>query len=284
MTLWPARAKLNLALHVVGQRADGYHLLDSLVCFVDIADQLMVAPASDLSLTVEGPFSTGVPVDDGNLVLKAARLFSLETGQGAVIRLVKNLPHGAGIGGGSADAAAALQALAQLWGQPLPKKDAILSLGADVPVCLETAPVYMRGIGDEITAAPALPPLWAVLVNPSLPLATPSVFAALAAKTNPPLSVWQDDFWNWIAAQRNDLEVPAIALCPEIGTVLEELRSTKAVRLARMSGSGSTCFSLYDSADAAKAAKAAVQAAHPTWWVEAGAVMGARDQAIRSTT
>lgn len=273
MILWPARAKLNLALHVVGQRTDGYHLLDSLVCFVDIADQLMVAPASDLSLTVEGPFSMGVPVDDGNLVLKAARLFSRETGQGAAIHLVKNLPHGAGIGGGSADAAAALQALAQLWGQPLPKKDAILSLGADVPVCLETAPVFMRGIGDEITTAPALPPLWAVLAHPNLPLATPAVFATLQQKDNPPLAPLRGDFWSWLEAQRNDLEAPAIALCPQVASVLNALRGTASARLVRMSGSGSTCFALYDSADASQAAKAALQAAHPAWWVEAGAIM-----------
>jgi 4-diphosphocytidyl-2-C-methyl-D-erythritol kinase len=273
MTLRPARAKLNLALHVVGQRADGYHLLDSLVCFVEVADNLEISPAEEVTLTVSGPFAEGVPTDQRNLVLKAAGLFPRIKGQGAAIHLVKNLPHGAGIGGGSADAAATLQGLADLWGCDLPPRDGILSLGADVPVCLETAPVYMRGIGDEITAAPTLPPLWAVLVNPNLPLATPSVFAALTTKTNPALSAWHDDFWTWIAAQRNDLQDPAIALCPEIGTVLAELRRTKDMRLARMSGSGSTCFALYDSAVAAEKAAADLAANKPHWWVKTGAVL-----------
>jgi 4-diphosphocytidyl-2-C-methyl-D-erythritol kinase len=260
-----AQAKINLTLHVTGQRDDGYHLLDSLVCFADIGDVLRVEAADGLSLSVDGPLSAGVPTDDSNLVLKAARLF--EHSAGADISLTKNLPNAAGIGGGSADAAAALLALAELWDVPLP--DDVVRLGADVPVCLAPMALRMRGIGDELSLVAPLPPLWAVLVNPGVALETPPVFKALACKENAVMDRVPEcgdavGFASWCREQRNDLETPAIGLAPIIDDVLSALESSL---LARMSGSGATCFGLCESAVHADALASQIRADHPDWWV-----------------
>lgn len=260
-----ARAKINLTLHVTAQRADGYHLLDSLVAFADVGDDIAISPAQDVSLIVDGPLRTGVPTDDRNLVLKAAALF--ESTQGAQIRLTKNLPNAAGIGGGSADAAAALLSLAELWDAPLP--DNLIQLGADVPVCMSPMSVRMRGVGEDISPVPPLPPLWAVLVNPRVAVETPPVFKALATKDNPPMMHIPEcasaaEFIDWCKDQRNDLQAPAIALEPIIRDVLDALSST---RLARMSGSGATCFGLCESAKQADKIAKSISKAHPEWWV-----------------
>lgn len=268
-----APAKVNLALHVLGQRDDGYHLLDSIVVFADIADRLTFAPATGLDLIVTGPFAEGVPQDGRNLVCKAAALFGADLG--ARITLDKHLPHAAGIGGGSSDAAAALGGLAALWGRALPDAGAILSLGADVPVCLSHRPQRLQGVGDIVTPLPALPKLWIVLVNPRAAVPTASVFAGLARKDNPPLEPWHAgaDFLDWLARQRNDLAAPARAIAPQIEQALAALTQSGA-RIARMSGSGATCFGLFTEEEAAQQARADIAKAHPAWWVQAGAVLG----------
>ncbi|ARE39583.1 4-diphosphocytidyl-2-C-methyl-D-erythritol kinase [Rhodovulum sp. P5] len=269
-----APAKINLTLHVTGQRADGYHLLDSLVIFADTGDRLTLAPSDDLRLSVTGPRAEGVPTDGRNLVLKAAALFG--AGQGADITLEKHLPAAAGIGGGSSDAAAALRGLARLWSRPMPDDDAVLSLGADVPVCLAPRPVRMRGVGEVIEAGPKLPPMGLILVNPGVEVSTPAVFKALDRKDNPAMP--HPPGWataavmaHWLAEQRNDLEPPARALSPVIGEVLDMIAATPGCLLARMSGSGATCFGIYDTRGQAQAAAATLRTDRPDWWVEAAA-------------
>jgi 4-diphosphocytidyl-2-C-methyl-D-erythritol kinase len=264
-----APAKINLALHVTGQRADGHHLLQSLVVFAGVGDVLRFEPANTLGLTVTGPLAAGVPTGKGNLAFKAAALFGAAL---ANINLEKHLPHAAGIGGGSADAAATLRGLARLLDRDLPDRDAILGLGADVPVCLSAKPRIMAGIGEVLSDPPRLPPLHTVLINPRVSVPTGVVFAGLAQKDNPPLeaSIWQnfDSFIAWLKRQRNDLEPPALALAPQIGACLDALRR-EGVALARMSGSGATCFGLLETRADADRAAARIQAANPDWWVRA---------------
>ncbi|MBK1635448.1 4-(cytidine 5'-diphospho)-2-C-methyl-D-erythritol kinase [Rhodovulum adriaticum] len=268
-----APAKINLTLHVTGQRADGYHLLDSLVIFADAGDRLTLAPSDGLSLTVTGPRAAGVPTDGRNLVLKAADLFP--DGQGAAITLDKHLPAAAGIGGGSSDAAAALRGLSELWNRPLPDAQAVLSLGADVPVCLAPRAVRMRGVGEEILDGPRLPDrMGLLLVNPGLEVSTPAVFKALERKDNPPLPHppgWSSAgaMAHWLAEQRNDLEPPARRLAPEIRQVLDAIAATEGCLLSRMSGSGATCFGIYETRAQAEAAARIIAPAAPHWWVQA---------------
>ncbi|MGC9448810.1 4-(cytidine 5'-diphospho)-2-C-methyl-D-erythritol kinase [Cereibacter johrii] len=273
-----ARAKINLTLHVTGQRPDGYHLLDSLVVFADVGDRVRAEPAEALSLAITGPQAANLPVADDNLVLRAARTLG---GQGARLTLEKHLPVASGIGGGSADAAAALVALARLWQVPLPDPAAVLKLGADVPVCLEGRAVRMAGVGEILTplAAP-LPEGWLVLANPGVSVPTPPVFKALARRDNPPMP---DDLPGWpsvealaafLAAQRNDLEPPAIALAPEIARTRTALAAQPGCLLARMSGSGATCFGLFAAEEAARAAAGAIGAEQPGWWVAPARMVG----------
>lgn len=256
-----APAKVNLTLHVTGQRDDGYHLLDSLVVFADVGDQVTVS-LGDAALTVSGPMADGVPTDASNLVLKAAVLM----GQSASIALEKHLPAAAGIGGGSSDAAAVLRALRQLTGKDVP--DAGLALGADLPVCLEGRAAIMRGIG-EIVEPVSLPPLQAVLINPGVEVPTGAVFKGLARKDNAPMDPLPDGdgLIDWLHRQRNDLETPACTVQPVISEVLQALQGTDGCLLARMSGSGATCFGLY--ADKNSAIKAAAKLQRPGWWVKA---------------
>lgn len=258
-----APAKINLTLHVTGQRGDGYHLLDSLVAFADVGDHLQVEPAPEMRLSVTGPRAEGVPGDARNLCWRAAEWF----GRPAAITLEKHLPAAAGIGGGSSNAAAVLRALSALTGRPLPEQGTE-ALGADVPVCLAARAARMSGIGEQVQAV-ALPDLHAVLVNPGVGVATPAVFKALEKKDNPPMSALPEAAdWNaWLAAQRNDLQAPAIAVQPVIAEVLAALAATKGARLARMSGSGATCFALYDSRAEAQAAAEDLRRAQPRWWI-----------------
>ncbi|MBK5945252.1 4-(cytidine 5'-diphospho)-2-C-methyl-D-erythritol kinase [Rhodobacter veldkampii DSM 11550] len=273
-----APAKINLTLHVTGQREDGYHLLDSLVVFAEAGDRILVEPADDLRLTVTGPKAAGIPADGDNLVLRAARMLG-QAGQGAAITLEKHLPMASGIGGGSSDAAATLRALARLWAVTLPPAIETARLGADVPVCLDPRPRRMAGLGEILSDVPQLPPLWLVLVNPGVPLATPAVFRALTQKTNPampdPLPNWSSamDLADFLRSQRNDLEPPALAIQPVIGTVLAALAACDGCLLARMSGSGATCFGLFASAASAASAACALAAGQPGWWVSDSAVL-----------
>tara|TARA_R110002049_G_scaffold29972_3_gene102051 strand:+ start:1817 stop:2686 length:870 start_codon:yes stop_codon:yes gene_type:complete len=270
-TAW---AKVNLTLHVTGQRPDGYHLLDSLVVRLGIGDRLQVHADPVLKLEVDGPRAAGVPTDARNLVVRAAQLLDGGTGRGALVHLTKHLPAAAGIGGGSADAAATLLALARHWGLPLP--DDATVLGADVPVCLSQGPQRMQGVGEILSPLPALPACHMVLVNPGVSLPTPQVFAALADKVNPPMPDAIPTFADaarladWLATQRNDLQEPAVQLMPVIAQVLAGLEDAL---LARMSGSGATCFGLYPSVAAAQAAAARISAKHPDWWVAAAPVL-----------
>ncbi|MBU2956975.1 4-(cytidine 5'-diphospho)-2-C-methyl-D-erythritol kinase [Paracoccus sp. 1_MG-2023] len=257
-----ADAKLNLALHVTGRRDDGYHLLDSLVCFADAGDRIDLAPGP-LSLTIDGPFADGLASDD-NLCLRAARSVGAEV----AIRLTKNLPVASGIGGGSADAAAVLRGLHRM-GYPLPANPEIL--GADVPVCIASAPARMQGVGEILTPAPPLPPLHMVLANPGVALSTPQVFSRLETRDNPPLPpipLMPDmaALIAWCRATRNDLQAPAIKAAPVIADVLDAL-TAQGAGLARMSGSGATCFGLFDRADRASAAAATL--ARNGWWAVA---------------
>lgn len=264
-----APAKINLTLHVTGQRPDGYHLLDSLVAFADVGDTVRAEPADRLSLKIEGPFAHQLTPDEDNLVLRAARL--LDPDRGAALTLIKRLPVASGIGGGSADAAAALRALSALWDLPLPEEDRLIPLGADVPVCLRPRLTRMRGIGEVLDRLGPVPEFGLVLVNPGIEVLTPAVFKALAQKDNPPMDwsgqgpeTW-DGWIAWLACQRNDLEAPAIALAPVIGTVLDALRALPGCRLARMSGSGATCFALFDPGATIDAGP--ISQRHPDWWV-----------------
>ncbi|WP_299642784.1 4-(cytidine 5'-diphospho)-2-C-methyl-D-erythritol kinase [uncultured Ruegeria sp.] len=263
-----APAKINLTLHVTGRREDGYHLLDSLVVFADLGDQLTFRPGPELSLDVRGEFADGVPADRRNLVWKAAEGVGW-TGQ---IDLSKSLPHGAGIGGGSSDAAATLGALAG-QGCDIPP-ELPLTLGADVPVCLKGRAIRMQGIGDRL-AAVNLPHLPALLVNPNVQVPTGAVFNALASRDNPPMPevipdfASADDCAQWLGEQRNDLQVPAMGVAREIEQVLDELNMTNRALVARMSGSGSTCFALYPTMKDAHFAAYDIGAAHPDWWCRA---------------
>lgn len=273
-----APAKVNLTLRVLGRRADGYHEIESLVAFADVGDDLAFTPADALDLTVRGVNAASAgPVAD-NLVVKAARLLASHIGGLKVGRFVltKRLPVAAGLGGGSADAAAALRLLARANG--LAPDDprlmaAARETGADVPVCLDSRPRVMRGVGDILSAPLDLPRLHAVLVNPGVALATKDVFAALGAQSMPgPVSAFTHDGEGasaLIAAGANDLEPAAMSLRPIIAEVLTALRAAEGCRLARMSGSGATCFGLFDSEPTAAAAARSLEAAHSGWWVRA---------------
>lgn len=259
-----APAKINLTLHVTGQRADGYHLLDSYVVFADFGDRVRVSRAAVMSLRVTGPRAAGVPADARNLCWRAAEAF----GEPVAITLEKHLPAAAGIGGGSSDAAAVLRAMEALFGRPFDGDGA--ALGADVPVCLLGHAARMSGIGETVLPL-SQPPMPAVLVNPGVALSTPEVFRALACKDNPAMEDWPLDgrrerLLGWLRAQRNDLEAPALGLQPVIGEVLAALRMEGA-DLARMSGSGATCFGLFETREIARTAAGRLSGAHPGWWV-----------------
>jgi 4-diphosphocytidyl-2-C-methyl-D-erythritol kinase len=276
----PAQAKVNLFLHVIGRRADGYHLLDSLAVFTEVGDTLAVTAADALSLAVEGPFAAGLAAEADNLVLRAARALAADSGIAPHGRLVlhKNLPVASGIGGGSADAAAALRLLCRLW-RIAPDAAALTriaaGLGADVPVCLASRASRMGGIGERLDPAPSLPDCAIALINPGVALATADVFrarqgawsaAAVLPGAWPNAAAMAAD----LGVLRNDLEPAAIGLQPVIGDVLAALAGMGGCLLARMSGSGATCFGLF--ADAGAAARAAEELRRPGWWCWGGSL------------
>ncbi|MFC7702930.1 4-(cytidine 5'-diphospho)-2-C-methyl-D-erythritol kinase [Plastorhodobacter daqingensis] len=267
-----APAKINLCLHVIGQRPDGYHLLDSLVVFADIGDRLQAAPSETMTLDLAGPFGADIPAGEDNLVMRAARAMDAVPMR---ITLEKHLPPASGIGGGSSDAAATLRLLARLTGRALPKPEQVLALGADVPACLLAAPLRLQGIGERLEPLRLGPPVWAVLANPRAEVSTPAVFRALTRKDNRPMPPRIPAFADaralalWLADQRNDLEAPAIAVLPSIAAVLSALSATGQCLLARMSGSGATCFGIYPDEAAAREAEADLRAQRPGWWIAA---------------
>lgn len=293
-----AFAKINLTLHVTGQREDGYHLLDSLVVFTSISDRLSATRSGVFSLTLEGPFGQQIPGDFDNLVLRAARLFSQS--REVAFTLEKHLPPASGIGGGSADAAAAIRAMLKLLHVENDPdhteavfdkldRDAVLALGADVPVCLFSQPARMRGIGNEISMIDC-PRAWVALVNPRVEVPTPQVFKALKSKHNPEMPAVLPDWPNariladWLQGQRNDLQAPAIEIAPVIAEVLRVLDSQSGAMIARMSGSGATCFGLFADEASARRAVQNIARQHPDWWSAAGEVFpgDARAQAYIS--
>lgn len=264
-----APAKVNLSLHVTGRRPDGYHELDSLVVFADIGDRIQVELSDSPSLVVEGEMAAGVPTDATNLVMKAQKLM----GVSASVRLYKTLPNAAGLGGGSSDAAAVIRAVSELSGAPIPGD--VLSLGADVPACLAGTALRMRGLGERITPVSGLPTLNAVLVNPNVPVPTRDVFQRLETPSNAPmpddmpLGISAAEFALWMRDLRNDLEPPAILLQPVIAQVLGAFSVTPGCQLARMTGSGATCFGIYGDAETASSAAGRLREAFPGWWVAA---------------
>jgi 4-diphosphocytidyl-2-C-methyl-D-erythritol kinase len=277
-----APAKLNLYLHVTGKRADGYHLLDSLVAFADVADRVAIAPAAALSFTADGPFAGSFAGEDpaGNLVVRAARELAAATGNepNIALSLTKNLPVASGIGGGSADAAACLRGLARLWGID-PVGGTVMGiaakLGSDIPACVSGKVSYMGGVGTELAPAPDLPPAGLLLVNPGIGLSTPSVYRARRGDFTPAMRFAEAPkdaraLARLLAERCNDLAEPAIVLVPEIAAVLNEIGRTEGCLLARMSGSGATCFGLFDDAATAARAGDAIRAAKPGWWVAPG--------------
>lgn len=270
-----APAKLNLALHVVGRRDDGYHLIESLVVFCELGDRIEIAPAESDRLVLRGPFAGDVPDGPDNLVVKAREAAREVLGglPPVSITLEKNLPVASGIGGGSSDAAATLSALARWAGRDVSDLgDAGLALGADLPMCLAARPLIARGIGERLEVLEGFPSLDLVLVNPGGAVATPAVYAALEHRQNPPLrplaAAGREELLGWLAATRNDLEAPAIGLLPAIGEVLAELTASGAA-FARMSGSGATCFGIFPGPAAARQAKETIAARRPEWFVRA---------------
>lgn len=278
-----ARAKVNLDLRVLGRRADGYHELESLVAFAGVGDTLSLDPGAPLSLSIAGARAQALAAGDDNLVLRAARaLAAVRPGlRLGGFRLVKRLPIASGIGGGSADAAAALRLLARLNGvKPADPvlKEVAASVGADVPVCLDSRARLMAGIGEKLGPILRLPPLFAILVNPGLGVETVAVFRALGLKASEVVSQARaatlaapasaTELQGYLASTTNDLAAPAQQIAPVIGEVLERLAALPGCRLARMSGSGATCFALFDDCTASATAAKVLQSERPGWWVK----------------
>ena len=280
-----APAKINLYLHVTGKRADGYHLLDSLIAFAGVGDTIEASAADDLALACDGPFGAALGAEPDNLVLKAARLLAerADLPAHAQLRLTKRLPIASGIGGGSADAAATLHALCELWSLALPERSLTAiaeKLGADVPICLHGHAAYIGGIGEIIEPAPRLPNAGILLANPGQGLSTPSVFKSFkgpmtAARRFDAAPKDARELATMLTLRRNDLTDAAIALVPEIASMLQALEKLPGALLARMSGSGATCFALFDDTVAAESAAAKLTAEHPGWWVRAAALISA---------
>jgi 4-diphosphocytidyl-2-C-methyl-D-erythritol kinase len=280
-----ALAKVNLYLRVVGRRADGYHLLDMLIAFASVGDTVAASPADGLSLEVDGPFAPTLQDEPAeNLVLRAARILAEVLGRrpDVALRLTKRLPVASGIGGGSSDAAATLRLLGRLWSAPdALLMDLALRLTADGPVCLRAVPARVGGIGEILQPVPPLPPLAIVLVNPRQPLSTPAVFKARRGPFSPPAEPyprWDStaDLVSWLRPLGNDLAEPATGMVPAIAGILDALARTPDCLLARLSGSGATCFGLYATPAQAVAAAGLIRQRTPDWWIETGTVAPAR--------
>ena len=251
-----AYAKINLALHVRGRRDDGYHELETVFAFCEHGDVVMAEPADTLSLTIDGPFAAGLSTTD-NLIIRAAEAMRVT----AKLHLTKNLPVASGIGGGSADAAATLRVLTRLTGQSEPSLDVQRALGADVPACVLAQTMRGDGVGEALSPAEAVTGTPVLLVNPRIPLSTAAVFKTWDGFDRGLLSDWRDG--------RNDLEAPASALVPEIAGLITFLASRHDVTLARMSGSGATCYALFTSEEARGIAVTQVRAQFPDYWTMA---------------
>ena len=281
-----APAKLNLYLHVTAKRPDGYHELDSLVAFADVNDHLTFDASETLNISFSGEFSDGIEDVTATSVHKAATWLASHAGvlASGTVSVEKNLPVAAGLGGGSADCAAALKGFARLWGLDVHwgehAKDIAFALGADVPVCLAAEPVHMAGIGEEISAAPDLPSAWVLLVNAREPVSTAKVYGGLNGRFHADRRIPSDtsittasELAELLTARTNSLADPAIETAPVVAVVLEEIQANSDCLLARVSGSGGTCFGLYQDQSRAETAAQKIRNLHPDWWVAAGALL-----------
>lgn len=287
-----APAKINLYLRITGKREDGYHLLDSLVAFAGAGDVVTARAAGDLSLTIDGSFAGGLSADGDNLVLRAAHALRAASGStnGARLGLTKNLPVSSGIGGGSADAAAALLALRELWELDIDDAGLAalgLALGADVPVCLSERPSRVSGIGDMIEPAPTLPAVWLVLANPGIPVSTPDVFGRRQGPFGDPVRTpasWTDAeaLADTLAVSGNDLTDAAVEAAPVIAGMLDEMADLPGALLTRLSGSGATCFSIMRDEPSAQFGVMALAEFHRDWWIKAAPLLppGPADPAL----
>jgi 4-diphosphocytidyl-2-C-methyl-D-erythritol kinase len=272
-----APAKINLFLHVGEKRSDGFHDLQSLVVFADVGDRLTFTPARSFSLAITGPFAGGLEGEGDNLIQRAARAFASVTGlsTNAAVTLEKNLPVASGIGGGSADAAAALRGLARLHdAERGPLLAIAATLGSDIPACVLSQPLMMRGRGEQLELLKRFPKLHAVLVNPGVAVPTAKVFGALRDRGGPGNAPMDFDLSNagaliaYLKTTRNDLEAPAESIAPVIREVLGELGRMPGIGFVRMSGSGATCFGLFSDQSTAEMAAIALAHSHPDWWVQ----------------
>lgn len=283
----PAPAKINLALHVTGRRADGYHSLEMLVAFAEVGDELEASAAGKDSLTITGPFAPALGNGEGNLVLKALAAFRARwpglLPDGIAVKLYKNLPIAAGLGGGSADAAAMLRLLVQMAGRDIPNEalfELARGLGADVPMCLYSRPAEVRGIGDIVLVLKHFPDCHVVLVNPLQPVVTADIFRRLERRDNPGIPDLGDPLTRpaqlglWLSETRNDLEPPAIAMVPVIGELIARLGQASGCILSRMSGSGATVFGLFGSSAQAHQAAHDLREKWPGYWVAAAPLIG----------
>jgi 4-diphosphocytidyl-2-C-methyl-D-erythritol kinase len=271
-----ASAKINLFLHVGDKRADGFHPLQSLAVFTKLSDALALEAAPGLSLTVEGPFARGLDGESDNLVLRAAKVLQENTLAGARLVLTKNLPVASGIGGGSADAAAALRGLRKLWNlktDDAALQDIAVALGSDIPVCLDSAPAFMEGRGEILRSAESMPRVPMLLVNPGVAVPTREVFAGLTERSGVEMALPRcrfgdtADLLRFLDTTRNDLEIPARTLQPVIGEVLGSIAALPGALLARMSGSGATCFGIFADDDCCRRAAEILKSAMPGWWI-----------------
>lgn len=270
-----APAKINLYLHITGKKPNGYHLLDSLVVFSDIGDVITIEASSQFSLTCDGPFAQNLPKNpDDNLIYKTVKVMADHINQppNVAINLTKNLPIAAGIGGGSSDAATVLKGLAKIWG--ITDINVLhnigLSLGADIPACLFKQPCFMRGIGGEIIPADNIPSMSLILINPNVPLSTPDVFQNRSAPFSKMATFNSAHFIDALSKTTNDLQHSACQLAPEVQQVLDSLNKQKGCVFSRMSGSGATCFALFNTSKDATGAVLKLKSQHPNWWIECG--------------
>ena len=266
-----APAKINLALHLRGSRDDGFHLLESLVVFSEFGDRLSVSSCRSLCLSVSGRFGAHAPAGPDNLVARAVRLVS--NGQGVAVKLQKRIPVASGLGGGSSDAATVLRLLS-VQRETNPTSEMLASLGTDVPVCFARKTSIVEGTGEIVSPSLPAPSLDLVIVNPGKPLETREVFQRAGAVCMPRLERRSgnesfDEFVEWLSRQRNDLEPVAMRMCPAITTVKQELSCSSGCVLARMSGSGASCFGLFVDSDSARAAAKQILLDHPDWWAVA---------------
>lgn len=290
-----APAKLNLFLHITGRRDDGYHLLESLFVFTSFGDEITITSADTISLTINGPFASIIACEkiEKNLVYRAALLLQKKYAvkQGAHIILTKNIPVGAGLGGGSSDAAAVLKALNQFWQLQIDSETLAtmgLSLGADIPACIVEKPALVFGIGDQVTPIAFPFSLSVLLINPNKSLSTPMVFQAYK-ETNTPFSASEhinrfedlNTLFAFLKKTRNDLEAAAIQLQPDIQIILSTLKQNTRCELARMSGSGATCFALFRNHDEAQSAEKLLKKQFPHYWIFLSEIKNGHDSSRR---